>query len=179
MPREAYIIRAYGQKRWAATAKIFPIATTDYNVTAMNTPPRQPPKGEWTTPTRTRVLTLLETGLSQSEVACETNVPRSTVSRWSRVPWVTGQTAARKCMLIHASSSPYLSDHLCTPWGRMGWSRRSGRWWDAVSVKWLLLVIHKKKELWKKQSSVSGSFVFITGHGAWHNLRYIRSLERV
>lgn len=65
--------------------KISPIATTPHNVFTMNTPPRQPPKGEWTTPTRTRVLTLLETGLSQSEVAHETNVPRSTVSRWSRV----------------------------------------------------------------------------------------------
>ena len=72
--------------------KIFPIATTPHNLTTMNPPPRQPPKGEWTTLTRTRVLTLLETGLSQSEVAHERNVPRSTVWRWRCVPRVRRTT---------------------------------------------------------------------------------------
>ena len=37
----------------------------------------------------------------------------------------------------------------------------------------------RRKELWKKQFLVLGSLVFITGHRAWHNLRYIRSPERL
>ena len=72
-------------KEMSINGENFPHRNHSHNIPTMNTPPRQPPKSEWTTPTRTRVLTLLETRLSQLEVACETNVPRSTVSRSSRV----------------------------------------------------------------------------------------------
>jgi len=109
-------------------AKVFPIATTPHNVTAMDTPPHQLPKGEWTTPTRTRMLSLLETGLSQSEIARKTNVPRSTVSRWSRVPRVRRPTSWNGpprqltqddiCWLIGRFRNVWEGKKLC--YGRLG-----------------------------------------------------------
>ena len=51
-----------------------------------STPPRNGPKGEWTTPMRTRVLTLVENGIPASQISRETGVPASTVGRWKRAP---------------------------------------------------------------------------------------------
>ncbi|RPB03289.1 hypothetical protein L873DRAFT_1800860 [Choiromyces venosus 120613-1] len=49
-----------------------------------STPPCNGPKGEWTTPTRVRVLTLLDMGVSQAEASCQTGVPHPTVNLWSK-----------------------------------------------------------------------------------------------
>ena len=51
-----------------------------------STPPRNGPKGEWTTPTCTRVLTLVENGVPASQISRLTGVPASTVGRWKRAP---------------------------------------------------------------------------------------------
>jgi len=42
---------------------------TSHDANMTTTPPRNDPWGEWHTPMRTRVLTLLDTGLSQSEIS--------------------------------------------------------------------------------------------------------------
>ncbi|RPA94266.1 hypothetical protein L873DRAFT_1814601, partial [Choiromyces venosus 120613-1] len=49
-----------------------------------STPPHNGPKGEWTTPTRVRILTLLDMGVSQAEASCQTGVPCPTVNVWSK-----------------------------------------------------------------------------------------------
>ncbi|RPB04478.1 hypothetical protein L873DRAFT_1799374 [Choiromyces venosus 120613-1] len=49
-----------------------------------STPPRNGPKGEWTTSTRVRILTLLDMGVSQAEASCQTGVPCPTVNLWSK-----------------------------------------------------------------------------------------------
>ncbi|RPA99837.1 hypothetical protein L873DRAFT_1805937 [Choiromyces venosus 120613-1] len=61
------------------------------------------PKGEWTTLTRVRVLTLLEIGVSEAEASCQTGVPRPTVNLWSKTrrsssaqPYLL-RTSTRKC----------------------------------------------------------------------------------
>src|SRR5437016_1217739 len=51
-----------------------------------STPPHNGPKGEWMTPMRTRVLTLVENGIPASQISRETGVPASTVGRWKRAP---------------------------------------------------------------------------------------------
>ncbi|RPA97983.1 hypothetical protein L873DRAFT_1084293 [Choiromyces venosus 120613-1] len=49
-----------------------------------STPPRNGPKGEWTTPTRVRILTLLDMGVSQAEASCQTGVSCPTANLWSK-----------------------------------------------------------------------------------------------
>ncbi|RPA90600.1 hypothetical protein L873DRAFT_1820807 [Choiromyces venosus 120613-1] len=49
-----------------------------------STPPRNGPKGEWATPARVRILTLLDMGVPQAEAFCQNGVPRPTVNLWSK-----------------------------------------------------------------------------------------------
>jgi transposase len=48
-----------------------------------STPPRNPPNGHWNTPMRSRVLALLDHGVSKHEISRQTTVPRSTIINWS------------------------------------------------------------------------------------------------
>ncbi|RPA92678.1 hypothetical protein L873DRAFT_156129 [Choiromyces venosus 120613-1] len=52
-----------------------------------STPPRNGPKGEWTTLTRVRVLTLLDMGIAQAETSCQTGVPSPMVDLCSKTHW--------------------------------------------------------------------------------------------
>ncbi|KAI5784505.1 hypothetical protein FPQ18DRAFT_395209 [Pyronema domesticum] len=51
-----------------------------------STPKRNKKYREWETPTRVRVITLLEPGVNPTQVARRTGVPRSTVVRWRQDP---------------------------------------------------------------------------------------------
>ncbi|KAI5787059.1 hypothetical protein EDC01DRAFT_617712, partial [Geopyxis carbonaria] len=49
-----------------------------------STPTKTSPSGEWTTPTRTRVLDRLALGHSKKKISRDTGVPRATVQRWAQ-----------------------------------------------------------------------------------------------
>ncbi|RPA95343.1 hypothetical protein L873DRAFT_1813030 [Choiromyces venosus 120613-1] len=63
------------------------------------TPPRNGPKDEWTTPTRVRILTLLDMGVSQAEASCQTGVPRPTVNLWSKTHYSLHNYTCSGCLL--------------------------------------------------------------------------------
>ena len=104
-----------------------------------------------------------------------TNGGISKIRTWERCG--IGKAIVACCRANSYSSAVQVSKHKITL-QRNSFSARDNNSKDAYLIP-TNCMIHTKKELWRKRSSVAGLLVFITGHWAWHNLRYIRSLERL
>lgn len=116
-----------GRQHCAAT-----IVTPQPHQKMITTPSRNTPQREWTTSVRVRVLTLLSTGFSQSQMSRDTGVAHSTVVNWSRAPhYRRSQTRiGRPHQLTNMISGGYL-----LLLGVVGKEERCARRsWNAVNV---------------------------------------------